>query len=119
MTKEQEPSPTRQKWQREAKAVKAIQMAFDVNEEIQYQVRREALDGGVSPSDKIREILGLPQASRRIRPRLTISLSEKDLLILAERFQISVDDKLRIKQKAAELLAAYSNQSIKANKNEV
>ena len=100
-------SATRKKWLREEKALKAIQLAFDVAEEVQHQVRREALDAGISPSDRIREILGLPLSSRRVRPRLTISLSSTDFLSLAESSNIDEEDKLAIKQKAGEILVSH------------
>ena len=106
-------SATRKKWMREEKALKAVQLAFDVAEEVQHQVRREALDAGISPSDRIREILGLPVASRRVRPRLTISLSADDFTQLADHFEIDAEDKLAIKQKAAELLVTHVRQNNK------
>ncbi len=109
--KDEKISSTKKKWLREEKAVKSIQLAFDVAEEVQYQVRREALDAGISPSDRIREILGFPISSRRIRPMLTISLSSEDFSLLAERFDIDADEKLTIKQKAAEVLVGHVRKS--------
>ena len=97
-------SATRKKWEKEKKTVKAIQLAFDVGEEVQYQVRREALDMGVTPSDRIRQILGLPVNTKPVRPRLSISLSAEDFKHLSDTYEVEIDDRLSIKQKAAEAL---------------
>lgn len=99
------------KWQQEQKAVKAIQVAFDIGEEFQYRLRKEALDLGVNPSDRVRQILGLPTSKRVQRPRLSISLSEVDFGLLAEEFGLEKDDKVAIKQKAASRLIAYIESS--------
>lgn len=106
---------TKEKWEKEKKAVKAIQVAFDVGEEVQYALRREALDMGVTPSDRIRQILGLPVQKKPVRPRLSISLSEEDFITLAEEYGLSVDDRLNIKQKAAESLIHHIRQEKKSS----
>ncbi|PCJ22204.1 MAG: hypothetical protein COB04_00140 [Gammaproteobacteria bacterium] len=99
------------KWQKEQKTVKAIQVAFDIGEEFQYRLRKEALDLGVNPSDRVRQILGLPTNKRVQRPRLSISLSELDFELLAEEFGLEKDDKVAIKQRAATQLIAYIEDS--------
>ena len=88
------------KWEATKKAIKAVQVAFDLDEKFQYSIRRLALDKGVSPSDQIRQILGLKTAHRPKRPRLTVSLSEVDYAILAEKYGLSPDDQLEIKKHA-------------------
>jgi hypothetical protein len=45
------------RWQKEQRTVKAVQIAFDVGEEVQYLIRREALDLAINPPDRIRQIL--------------------------------------------------------------
>jgi len=87
------------KWQSSVKAAKATQIAFDMDEKIQLEIRKEALEAGLSPSDKIREILGLPTNKRPKRPRLTVSLSEDDYQVLAEKYQLSAEQQLEIKRK--------------------
>ena len=99
------------KWKKEQKAVKAIQVAFDIGEEFQYRLRKEALDLGVNPSDRVRQILGLPTNKRVQRPRLSISLSEVDFELLAEEFGLEKDNKVAIKQKAAAQLITYIENS--------
>ena len=79
--------------------MKAVQVAFDMDEKIQLAIRKEALEAGLSPSDQIRDILGLPINKRPKRPRLTVSLSPDDYLVLAEKYQLEPDQQLEIKRK--------------------
>ncbi|MGI0118386.1 hypothetical protein [Zooshikella sp. RANM57] len=97
-----------EKWQQEKKALKAVQVAFDLGEEIHLSIRREAVDKHLNPSDLIREILGLPINKKPQRPRLSISLSPDDFIFLAEKFDLAPDDKVQIKHKAAEALVEYA-----------
>ena len=97
---------TSDKWDKEKKAVKAVQMAFDLGEEVSHHIRLEALHRGINPPDRIREILGLPVNSKPVRPRLSISLTDDDFQKLASSFGVLPDDKLRIRQFAAEKLIA-------------
>jgi len=87
------------KWQSSVKAAKATQIAFDMDEKIQLEIRKEALEAGLSPSDKIREILGLPTNKRPKRPRLTVSLSADDYQVLAEKYHLEAEQQLEIKRK--------------------
>ncbi len=86
-----------------------MQVAFDVGDEINRQIRLEALQEGLSPTDRIRQILGLPVNSKPVRPRLSISLSEVDFALLADQFGVTVDDKLKIRQLAAEKLIKHTH----------
>lgn len=95
------------KWQSSVKAAKATQVAFDLDEKFQMQIRREALEAGLSPSDKIREILGLSVNKRPKRPRLTVSLSADDYVILAEKYHLSPEQQLEIKRKLMDDLICY------------
>lgn len=88
-----------EKWQSSLKAVKAVQVAFDMDEKIQLAIRKEAVEAGLSPSDQIRDILGLPTNKRPKRPRLTVSLSLDDYVLLAEKYQLLPDQQLEIKKK--------------------
>jgi len=74
---------------------------------VSHHIRYEALEKGINPPDRIREILGLPVNSRPVRPRLSISLSENDFMLLAEKFGVEASDRLRIRQIAAEKLVAH------------
>ncbi|ALO35777.1 hypothetical protein CMT41_14415 [Colwellia sp. MT41] len=97
------------KWQSSVKAIKAVQVAFDMEEKIQLSIRKEALDAGLSPSEQIRDILGLPINKRPKRPRLTVSLSPSDYQILAEKYQLSAEDQLGIKKKLMDDLVSHIN----------
>lgn len=98
---------TSDKWEKERKAIKAVQVAFDLGEEVSHHIRFEALQKGINPPDRIREILGLPVNSKPIRPRLSISLTDADFEILADAFSVPSSDRLRIRQFAAEKLITH------------
>ncbi|MCJ8319079.1 MAG: hypothetical protein MJK12_05570 [Colwellia sp.] len=87
------------KWQSSVKAIKAVQVAFDMDEKIQLAIRTQALQAGLSPSDQIRDILGLSINKRPKRPRLTVSLAPNDYLVLAEKYQLEPEQQLEIKKK--------------------
>jgi len=97
------------KWASSLKAVKAVQVAFDIDEKIQFEIRKQALEAGLSPSDKIRSILGLPTNRRPKRPRLTVSLSPQDYELLAEKYHLSAEQQLEIKRKLMDDLIKHIN----------
>ena len=98
-----------EKWKKEEKAIKAIQVAFDLDEKIQYIIRREALDMEINPSERIRQILGLSNNKTPQRPRLSISLKPDDFDILANRYQVDVTDRRAIKHQASLELQKYAS----------
>lgn len=89
-----------ERWKKESKAIKATQVAFDISTETQKQLKLMAINNDLSPSDQMREILGLP-CKKPVRPRLTISLSADDYQILANHYGLQPTDKLAIKELAA------------------
>ncbi|MEY8215808.1 MAG: hypothetical protein RPR97_15155 [Colwellia sp.] len=97
------------KWQSSVKAIKAVQVAFDMDEKIQLSIRKQALDAGLSPSDQIRDILGLPINKRPKRPRLTVSLAPSDYQLLADKYQLKAEDQLEIKKKLMDDLITHIN----------
>ncbi len=96
-----------EKWQSSVKAVKAVQVAFDMDEKIQLSIRKQALEAGISPSEQIRDILGLPTNKRPKRPRLTVSLSAEDYALLGEKYSLSAEQQLEIKKKLMDDLINY------------
>ncbi len=105
-----------EKWKKEEKAIKAIQMAFDLDEKIQYIIRREALDMDINPSERMRQILGLNTNKLPQRPRLSISLKPEDFDILANKYQVDASDKRAIKQRASMEIQQYAKgKSFKKN----
>ena len=102
------------KWESEIKAIKATQVAFDVGEQVQYVIRKEALDRNINPSDRIRQILGLKVSRKPKRLRLSISLSDDDLSFLADSYQLNTKDPVEVKRRAAERLVTHvKNNDIK------
>lgn len=97
------------KWQSSIKAIKAVQVAFDMDEKIQLSIRKQALDAGLSPSDQIRDILGLPINKRPKRPRLTVSLAPDDYQVLAEKYDLKAEQQLEIKRKLMDELIEHVN----------
>ena len=96
-----------EKWQSSIKAVKAVQVAFDMDEKIQLAIRLEAIRAGLSPSEQIRDILGLSINKRPKRPRLTVSLAPEDYQVLAVKYNLSPDQQLDIKKKLMDELIEY------------
>ena len=95
------------KWQSSIKAIKAVQVAFDMDEKIQLSIRKEALDAGLSPSDQIRDILGLSVNKRPKRPRLTVSLAPEDYQVLAKKYGLQAEQQLEIKRKLMDELIEH------------
>ena len=101
-----------EKWQSSIKAVKAVQVAFDMDEKIQLAIRTQALNAGLSPSDQIRDILGLPTNKRPKRPRLTVSLGQDDYEVLALKYDLSPEQQLEIKRRLMDDLIRHVTGSI-------
>ena len=96
-------------WQSSIQAIKAVQVAFDMDERIQLSIRKQAVDAGLSPSDQIRDILGLPINKKPKRPRLTVSLAPSDYEILAQKYQLNPEQQLDIKKKLMDELIRFVN----------
>ncbi len=90
-------------WQKNRSAIKAIQVAFDLDEQISRIIKQKAVEDDLTPSAQIRKILDLSYSSPK-RPRLTTSLSEDDYRILGERYGIDPSDKLAVRHKIVEVL---------------
>lgn len=98
-------------WEDEKKAIKATQVAFDISTEAQKNLKLMATQNGLSPSDQMREILGLPR-KKPVRPRLTISLTVEDYKLLADLYGLDSEDKLAIKERAAtEIIDSVMNEN--------
>ncbi len=69
------------------KSIDAIQVAFELRPGIPDFIRVSAAQNGLSPSAQIRHIIGLPYQKAQ-RPRLTVSLSNDDYLVLGKRYSI-------------------------------
>jgi len=91
-------------WKKNEPAMKAIQVAFDLDEVIGQAIKIEAAKNDLSPSAQIRKMLGLNYSTPK-RPRLTTSLSKADYQDLAGRFGMDPDNELDIRHKIIEELA--------------
>ena len=100
----------KQKWEKEKAAAAAIQIAFDLGVDTQTVIKKKALDEHLNTSDFIRKILGLQYKSKPVRPRLTLSLSDEDFAHLAKEYKVDPEDRLKIKELAAEELVKYARQ---------
>ncbi|WP_255991321.1 hypothetical protein [Chitinolyticbacter albus] len=96
------------RWESSAPAIHAVQVAFDVEEEVLQAVRRAAFDNNLSNSDQIRQVLGLAVTSRPKRPRLTVTLSEEDYAALGQRFGLTPEQRLEIKERVLRELLAFA-----------
>ena len=97
-------SSTNEKWHKSDKSIRAIQVIFELEQAQSKALRIRAIEKDLSPSDYIRELIGLPR-KRPIRPRLSISLSTDDYEILAKRYKLDRDDKVNIRERIkAELI---------------
>ncbi|QDE32500.1 MULTISPECIES: hypothetical protein [Shewanella] len=99
--------PLPETWLKNQQAAKATQVAFDLDEKLQYSIRKAALDKGVSPSDQIRTILGLSVSKRPKRPRLTVSLNAEDYVILAQKYGLESESQLEIKKRVLDDLVNF------------
>jgi len=99
------------RWKVSDEALKAVQVAFDVELTVMEAVRSAAFHNEVSPSDQIRRLLQLPTAERPKRPRLTVTLSADDYALLGKRYGLDPDDRLRIKEQVTAELIDFAHQN--------
>lgn len=96
------------RWQGSEPALRAVQVAFDVEQAVMEAVRVAAFHENVSSSTQIRKVLGLPVAARPQRPRLTVTLDGADYELLAARYGLEPGDRLGIKEAATRELIAFA-----------
>jgi hypothetical protein len=96
------------RWESSDDAIRAVQVAFDVEVGVLEAVRKAAFENQLSTSDQIRRLLNLPTPTRATRPRLTVSLSPQDYELLAQRTGIPAQDRLAIKEHVTKQLLAFA-----------
>lgn len=101
------------RWSGSDAALRAVQVAFDVETQVIDAVRLAAFKSQLSTSDQIRKILGLPYSSKPVRPRLTVSLSDADYALLAERLGVDAADRRHIKEMLHEQLITFAFEQLK------
>ncbi|VAW57902.1 hypothetical protein MNBD_GAMMA11-2016 [hydrothermal vent metagenome] len=90
-------------WKGSDKSLRAVQVIFELEQQQSRILRIKAIEKDLSPSDYIRDIIGLPR-KKPVRPRLSISLSVEDYIILAKRYKLKPDDKGLIRERIKEEL---------------
>ncbi|TDM08851.1 MAG: hypothetical protein C4K60_05625 [Ideonella sp. MAG2] len=96
------------RWSGSDDALRAVQVAFDVEQAVMNAVRTAAFHNNLSTSDQIRQVLQLSTAQRPKRPRLTVSLTAQDYDILAARYGIAPEDRLAIKERVTQELIHFA-----------
>jgi hypothetical protein len=102
------------RWKSSDQAIRAVQIAFDVEIEVLSAIRTAAFNNDLSTSDQIRLLLGLPVTSKPKRPRLTVSLSPEDYAVLGARYGVPPDSHLAIKEKVLADLISFAQNSTMA-----
>ena len=103
------------RWTRSDEALRAVQVAFDVEAAVMEAVRAAAFLNDVSTSDQIRLLLGLPTVHKAKRPRLTVTLSAQDYDVLGGRYKMPAEDRLGSKERVTdELIRFATKQAAKA-----
>jgi len=85
-------------WTKSDKNIRAVQVIFELEQAQSKILRIDAIKKDLSPSDYIRDIVGLPR-KKPIRPRLSISLSEEDYKVLAKRYKLKPNQKDEIRER--------------------
>lgn len=95
-------------WSKEEQAVQAVQMAFDLSNDIQRAFRVSAALQDMTTSDMVRKVLQLPYRKGRARPRLTITLKDEDFDLLARKYGLDPQDRATIRQRVSEELQGFA-----------
>lgn len=99
-----------ERWKTSDKQIKKMQLAFEFEDFIEKELKREALDNGISPSSQLRKILGL-HYDQPLKPRLTVTLTEEDRAILAERYNIDARDRAYLRLGITREIEAYYSEN--------
>lgn len=99
-----------EKWPHEVRAVKSVQLAFDLSADIQRAFRVSAAMQDMATPDMVRKVLGLPYKRGQLRPRLTLTLQPEDFDALAQKYQLDATDQLAIKKRVSEELMLFARQ---------
>ena len=96
------------RWQGSDEALRAVQVAFDVETVVLEAVRHTAFECNLSTSDQIRSIIGLSVNRSPKRPRLTVTLTPEDYAALVVRYGLDVQDRLAIKERVTQELIDFA-----------
>ncbi len=104
------------RWSSSDEALRAVQVAFDVEQTVIDEVRLAAFQNNLSTADQIRQVLKLSTATRPKRPRLTVSLTAEDYVHLGERYEVDPQDRLLIKERVTGELIKFATATAKRSK---
>ncbi len=86
------------KWTKEKKVLKKLQLHFSFQQDIMRRIRYDAADALITPSDIIRRIIGLPYVKVQ-RPRIGLSFTPEVLAQLAAKYNLEAADEAEIKRR--------------------
>ncbi len=86
------------KWTKEKKVLKKLQLHFSFQQDIMRRIRYDAADASITPSDIIRRIIGLPYVKVQ-RPRIGLSFTPEVLAQLAAKYNLEAADEAEIKRR--------------------
>ncbi len=89
------------KWTKEKRVLKKLQMHFTFQQDILRKIRHDAADASIVPSDVIRRIIGLPYVKVQ-RPRIGLSFNKEELKQLAAHYHLDEVDEAAIKRHVIE-----------------
>lgn len=96
-----------------SKTGKTTQVAFDLSANGRMKLKIDAAMDDITPAEKAREALGLSVKTKKTRDKLVLRLSEEDFIYLALKYGIDPEDKLSIRNKAADDIAEkYSEDEV-------
>ena len=95
-----------ERFQDERRALRKVQVHFELRQSLMREVRMAAAMESLSSSDYVRRIVGLPYARIR-RPRISLSFGDRDLELLAERYGQPEADTGTIKRRVMDEIRAH------------
>lgn len=97
-----------ERFKAEQQALRKVQVHFEFQQELMHRVRTEAAHHKLSPSDYVRKVVGLPY-SKIQRPRISLSFSEMDMSILADKYSVEPNTLVLKKHVANEIEKFFKN----------
>lgn len=97
-----------EKWEKQQKTLKAVQVAFELEQKVAQTINEMAAKEGLTSSNQIRKLIGLSYTPPK-RPRLTVSLSPDDYKKLGEKYGIDPDKTLEIKRRIMQELVEITS----------
>ena len=94
------------RFQAERRALRKIQVHFELKQSLMRKVRMAAAKQNLSTSDYVRRIVGLPYAKIQ-RPRISLSFGDRDLELLAERYDQPAADRNTLRRRVMDEIRTH------------